>query len=158
MDNKIIQAIIDGRISAYVSKTPGYNPYIRADDYDWYFEKSYGIYIFKDSYRGFNPYSGIETVCMNDNGKPVWTCDYVGYVHKNAGVNVSDVYGFLKESRGKHLKECKNDLYSDFEYHKEQFSYKLVFEVHENSILEKADIFYNGKLISQHIASGILKL
>lgn len=51
--------------------------------YDLKFKLEIGDLIFTDSYRGFNPYSGVEYVYEKDN-IPVWSCDYVGYVDKDA--------------------------------------------------------------------------
>lgn len=159
MNEQILQAIIDGRMASYVSKSSDSNPYVkRSDVYDWHFEKSNGLYVFKDIYRGFNPYSGIEAVYLKESEDLVWTCDYVGFVLQNASVNAQEVYAFLKESRGKHLKECEGKLFSNFEHHRGQLRYQVVFEEHGNGILEKADIFYDDKLVAQHIGSGMVRL
>lgn len=156
MNNRIIQTIIKGRKLCYVRKTEKINPYVKSDnDYDWTFEQKNELYRFTDSYRGFNPYSGVEVVYSNNYNRIIWTCDYVGYVLSESLEKPSKTYAFLKTARGKHLEECEGVFFSNFEFKNDMFLYKLLFECNGNSVLEKADIFHEEKLIAQHVASGI---
>jgi hypothetical protein len=52
--------LITGRMECYIKKSPSYNPYTKSDLYDWTFKLETDDLIFTDSYRGFNPYSGVE--------------------------------------------------------------------------------------------------
>jgi hypothetical protein len=158
MNNKFIRIIIDGRISCYVSKSAEYDPYAKAnDDYDWYFQKAYDGYKFTDAYRGFNPYSGMECIYKEGSNTPIWICDYVGYVLQDTDISPAKVYEFLKEGRGAHLKNCVDNLFSDFKYLRDNFTYTVKFEVNNDNILERADIYYKDVLVAQHIASGIIR-
>ncbi|WP_041736799.1 DUF5680 domain-containing protein [Caldicellulosiruptor acetigenus] len=110
------KVIIEGRLSCYVKKTKDFNPYIKSDVYDWEFKKEINQYIFKDSYRGFNPYAGVEIIIEKESNKVVWICDYVGYVLDTCPIDANQVYDFLKEARGKHLVECKFNLFLNFTF------------------------------------------
>lgn len=153
----LLNVLIQGRLDCYVSKNDHYNPYISSDLYKWHFEKTIDGFRFSDSYRGFNPYGGVEYVRFEGDKLPLWSCDYVGYVIKDTGLKDGEVYHFLKEARGKHLKECNGDLFSDYEYGRDGLFYKLLFQEKNNELLEKADIYYRDHLIAQHIASGKFK-
>ncbi|WAM35609.1 DUF5680 domain-containing protein [Caldicellulosiruptor acetigenus] len=153
MLNLLQRTIIEGRLSCYVKKTKDFNPYEKSDVYDWEFKKEINRYIFKDSYRGFNPYAGVEVIIEKDSNKVVWICDYVGYVLDKCPIGANQVYDFLKEARAKHLVECNDDLFKDFTYEKELLKYKSIFELKATGVLEKTDIYYDKELIAQHIAS-----
>ena len=101
----LIEVLIKGRIECYVKKSSAYNPYSPGQIYDWDFKLSWGDYLFSDSYRGFNPYSGVEYIYYKERSEPIWSCDYVGYALAGAGVSEKEIYGFLKQGRGKHLLE-----------------------------------------------------
>lgn len=154
---KLLKVLIQGRLDSYVSKNEHYNPYLRSDLYKWHFEKTIAGFRFSDSYRGFNPYGGVEYVYFEAGQLPLWSCDYVGYVIKDIGLKEGEVYHFLKEARGKQLKECNDDFFSDYEYGRDDLVYKLLFQERNNEVLEKADIYYRDHLIAQHIASGQFK-
>ena len=96
---KLIKILIKGRYECYVLKDSSYNPYTKSVLYDWDFKLEIDDMIFTDSYRGFNPYSGVEYVYNKDNNIPVWSCDYVGYVNQDANVSSEEIYKFLKEAR-----------------------------------------------------------
>lgn len=151
---ELMKTLIQGRLDSYVSKTNDYNPYVRSDIYDWYFEKRLGELVFTDAYRGFNPYNGLEYLYRNGNSIPIWSCGYVGYVNHESKLNESEVYGFLKEGRRKHLEECGGKLFSDFDYRRDDLRYILIFQEKDNEILEKVDIYHFDRLIAQHIAAG----
>lgn len=158
IDKELQNIIIDGRMSCYVSKTADYNPYKKAqDDYRWYFEKDYNAYQFTDAYRGFNPYSGMECIYKLGSDKPIWICDYIGYVLNNIDIDDLKVYEFLKEARGAHLKKSSDNLFYNYKYLKGDLTYHVVFEVNNDNILERADILYKDELVAQHIASGIIR-
>ena len=143
---------------SYVNSTPDYNPYNKAkDDYDWHFENSNDKYKFTDSYRGFNPYSGIECVYANNSTKPFWISDYVGYVDLSCNIDSSKIYTFLKDARGNRLKNCNTDLFTNFDYVKDDLSYILKIQRIDNYVLEKVNILYNDNIVAQHIASGVIK-
>lgn len=100
---KLIETIIKGRYEGYVKKSSAYNPYTKSILYDWDFRLEIDDLIFTDSYRGFNPYSGVEYIYDKDNSIPIWSCDYVGYVNQANNVSSAEIYMFLKEARGNHL-------------------------------------------------------
>ena len=155
--DELYRILIDGRQSCYVSKCQTYNPYEKSDIYDWHFEKAIDCYRFTDSYRGFNPYGGVEYIYLLNGSIPIWKCDYVGYVLSNCPVGAHEIYKFLKEARGCHLQECRSNLFSDFTYNKGLYCYMLKFEENSNGVLEKVDIYYDGLFVAQHIASGQLQ-
>ena len=154
---KLIKVLIQCRLDCYVSKNEKYNPYIKSDLYDWHFEKIIGDLRFTDSYRGFNPYGGVEYVFVKGDSLPVWSCDYVGYVINQRTFNENEIYGFLKEARGKHLLECGGNLFSNYEYKLDNLFYKLLYQEKNNEVLEKVNIYYKDCLIAQHIASGKIR-
>lgn len=154
---QLIKVLIQGRFDCYVSKNKDYNPYVSSDLYEWHFEKMIDNYRFTDSYRGFNPYGGVEYVYIGEDSMPVWSCDYVGYVINNNLFTEGEIYSFLKEARGKHLKECNGDLFNYFEYSRDDLFYKVLFQGINNEVLEKVDIYYKNCLIAQHVASGKIR-
>ncbi|HBR01011.1 MAG TPA: hypothetical protein DD738_00165 [Ruminiclostridium sp.] len=102
--DELMRMLIKGRLECYVKKSSTYNPYTKSVLYDWGFKLQIGDLLFTDSYRGFNPYSGVEYIYENNNNIPIWTCDYVGYV--NSCVSGEEVYRLLKEARKNYLKNC----------------------------------------------------
>jgi len=114
---RIIKAIIEGRRECCVKKNSSYNPYAKSILYDWGFKLDKNGLIFTDSYRGFNPYSGVEYVYERDNNIPVWSCDYVGYVNQDSDVSPEEIYKFLKEARGNHLNTAVITYFQRFLLH-----------------------------------------
>lgn len=154
---KLINVLIKGRYECYVRKNSLYNPYTKSDVYDWDFKLEIDDLIFTDSYRGFNPYSGVEYVYEENNNIPVWSCDYVGYVNKDAKVSSEGIYKFLKEARGKHLNNCQGNLFENYTYDNEMFKYETIFQGDVNSILQIENFYYKSMLVAQQITAGRLK-
>jgi len=154
---KLIKAIIEGRRECYVKKSPTYNPYKKSILYDWEFKLEIDDLIFTDSYRGFNPYSGVEYVYEKGNSLPVWSCDYVGYVSQNSDVSSEGIYKFLKEARGNHLNTCGNNLFSNYTYVKGDFKYETYFQGDVHSLLQVENFYYKNSLVAQQITAGRLK-
>jgi hypothetical protein len=154
---KLIITLIKGRYECYVRKDSSYNPYTKSVLYDWDFKLEIDDMIFTDSYRGFNPYSGVEYVYKKDNNIPVWSCDYVGYVDQDANVSSEEIYKFLKEARGKHLKNCKDNLFSNYTYENDLFKYKTSFQGDVNSLLQIENFYYKNLLVTQQMTAGRLK-
>jgi hypothetical protein len=76
--DKLMQILIKGRYECYIKKSADYNPYKKSVLYDWEFKTEIYGFIFTNSYRGFNPYSGVEYVYPAGSDVPIWFCDYVG--------------------------------------------------------------------------------
>lgn len=154
---ELFDLLIIGRTECYIKKSSNYNPYVPGDIYGWNFELEHGNYLFTDSYRGFNPYSGVEYIFIKDQRKPIWSCDYVGYVLKNITVSEKEIYGFLKKGRGKHLLDCVGNLLEDFTYIDGNFGYQSRFSGDLNAILQTEEIYYRGKLVGTQVSAGYLK-
>ena len=146
-----------GRYECYVRKSSSYNPYTKSIIYDWDFKLEIDNLVFTDSYRGFNPYSGVEYVYEKDKNIPVWSCDYVGYVKQDADVSAEEIYKFLKESRRDHLKNCEGNLFSNHRYERGMFKYETYFQGDVDSILQIENFYYNNLLVAQQITAGRLK-
>ena len=154
---KLIKTIIKGRCECYVKKSSSYNPYTKSIVYDWDFRIEVDDLIFSDSYRGFNPYSGVEYIYMKGNDIPIWSCDYVGYVNQEASFPVEQIYNFLKESRGNHIKNCKENLFSNYRYENGMLKYITSFQGDINSLLQIENFYYENLLVAQQISAGRLK-
>lgn len=156
-EEKLIKAIIKGRYECYVRKNSSYNPYTRSEIYDWDFKLEIDDLIFTDSYRGFNPYSGVEYVYEKDSKIPVWSCDYIGYVNQNSPISSEYIYKFLKEARGNHLKHCQYNLFSDHTYEKGMLKYQTSFQGNLQSLLQIENFYYRNQLVAQQMTAGRLK-
>jgi hypothetical protein len=153
----LIHTLKIGRIESYVKKTPEYNPYEKSELYDWHFEFKISDLIYTDSYRGFNPYSGVEYIYEINNQIPVWSCDYVGYVNQNDDVSTAKVYDFLKESRRNHLTDPHNDYLFGYHYKNGLFRYETSFHGESDALLQIEKFYYKEQLIAQQISAGRLK-
>ncbi len=156
-EDKLIKVLIRGRYECYIKKSTEYNPYVKSELYDWDFKMETDDLIFTDSYRGVNPYSGVEYVYEKDRSDPVWSCDYVGYVNRDAEVSAGEIYKFLKEARGKHLLNCNENLFSDYTYENGMFKYETFFQGDVSSLLQTENFYYNNLLAAQQITAGRLK-
>lgn len=156
-EEKLIKALIKGRYECYVRKNSSYNPYTKSEVYDWDFKLKIDDLIFTDSYMGFNPYSGVEYVYEKDSNVPVWSCDYVGYVNHDVKVSSEEIYKFLKEARGNHLKNCQGNLFSNYTYENEMFKYETFFQGDVSSILQMENFYYKNMLVAQQMTAGRLK-
>lgn len=155
---ELMSVLITGRTECYVKKSSSYNPYVPGEKYDWDFELACGNYLFTDSYRGFNPYSGVEYIYIKDQSKPVWSCDYVGYALVNAGVSEKEIYGFLKRGRSKHLIDCAGNPLVDYSYKDGSFDYETRFSGDLKAILQIEELYYHGKLVGTQTSAGYLKV
>lgn len=156
-EKKLIKTLIKGRYECYVRKNASYNPYTKSEIYDWDFKLEIGNMIFTDSYRGFNPYSGVEYVYEKSNNIPVWACDYAGYVNQDSIVSSEEIYKFLKEARGNHMTNCGNNLFSNSAFENELFKYETSFQGDISALLQTENIHYNSLLVAQQITAGRLK-
>ncbi len=154
---KLIKVLIKGRNECYVKKSPVHNPYTKSVLYDWDFKLEIDNLIFTDSYRGFNPYSGVEYVYEKEKRIPVWSCDYVGYVNQDNNISSTKIYSFLKEARGSHLHTCNNDLFSNYSYEKGAFKYETLFQGGVSALLQVENFYYENQLVAQQITAGKLK-
>lgn len=152
----LMRILINGRYECYVRKNSSYNPYTKSELYDWDFKLQIDDCIFTDSYRGFNPYSGVEYVFEKDNNMPVWSCDYVGYVKQNEIISDEEIYKFLKEARGNHLKDCNNNLFTDYKYENGIFKYDTFFQGNISALFQIENFYYKDLLIAQQMTSGRL--
>ncbi len=155
--DKLMQILIKGRFECYISKSPDYNPYIKSSLYDWEFKTEINGFIFTDSYRGFNPYSGVEYVYSLGNNIPVWSCDYIGYVEPSTEISTDKVYEFLKEARGAHLINCNGDLFSDYHYKNGTLLYKTHFQGDVSALLQIENFYYGDNLVAQQMTAGRFK-
>lgn len=155
--SQLFDLLIIGRTESYIKKSSTYNPYVTDDIYDWHFELQHGEYSFTDSYRGFNPYSGVEYIYYKGQREPIWSCDYVGYVLANAAVSEKEVYGLLKKGRGKHLLDCVGNLLADYSYGDGDFDYQTCFSGDPNAILQTEIIYYRSMLVGTQLSAGYLR-
>lgn len=149
-----MKILAEGRYECYVRKNSSYNPYKKSEVYDWDFKLEIDDFIFTDSYRGINPYSGVEYIYEKDNNIPAWSCDYVGYVNQGANVSSEGIYKFLKEARGNHLKNCNGDLFSNYIYENGMLKYETTFQGDVNSLLQIENFYYNNLLVAQQMTAG----
>ena len=156
--DKLMQILIKGRYECYARKSADYNPYIKSDLYDWEFRLDIGEFLFTDSYRGFNPYSGVEYIYEAQAKMPLWFCDYIGYVNPNADVSADKIYAFLKEARGKHLMNCQGNLFSDYAYGNGVLRYKTCFQGNLTGLLQREEFFFKNKLVAQQFSAGRLEI
>ena len=154
---KLIEILIRGRNECYVKKSAEYNPYVKSSLYDWEFRMKIDEYVFTDSYRGFNPYSGVEYVYDKEGKDVVWFCDYVGYVNDNEEIPAEEIYRFLKESRKNHLMNSKEHFFDGYRYEKGLLVYITSFNGNLDALLQMENFYYKGTLIAQQISSGKLK-
>jgi len=154
---QLIDILIIGRTECYVKRSSTYNPYVPGGFCDWNFELEQGEYLFTDSYRGFNPYSGIEYIYIKGRPDPPWSCDYVGYVLTNSFVSEKEIYGFLKKGRGKHLLDCCGNFFADYAYRDGDFGYKSRFNGNLNAILQTEEIYYLGTMVGTQVSAGYLR-
>lgn len=154
---KLVKTLIKGRNECYVRKNSEYNPYTKSIVYDWDFRIEIEDLVFTDSYRGVNPYSGVEYVYKKDDNVPVWSCDYVGYVNKDANVSSEKIYKFLKEARGNHLKNCGDNLFSNFIYGNGMFKYETSFQGDVHALLQIENFYFKNLLVAQQMTAGRLK-
>lgn len=154
---RLIKTLIKGRHECYVKKSPLYNPYTKSIMYDWDFKIEIDDLIFTDSYRGFNPYSGVEYVYKKNNSIPIWYCDYVGYVNTDNNESTEKIYKFLKEARGNHLYNCGENLFSNYIYRNDTFRYETSFQGDLSSLLQVENFYYGNILIAQQITAGRVK-
>ena len=155
-EQELKEVLRTGRLECYVKTSPTFNPYKPGKIYDWKFELVVGKYLFKDSYRGTNPYSGIEYVLEEGNPLPLWSCDYVGYAKLKPMVTEKDVYGFLKKARGNHLENGKDNFLRHFDLFEGQFTYQSRFTGSLKGLLQIEEIYHEGDLVVQQISSGRL--
>jgi len=155
---KLMKTLIKGRYECYVRKNSTYNPYTKSLLYDWNFKLQMEDLIFTDSYRGFNPYSGVEYVYEKGIDIPIWSCDYVGYVKQGMNVPAQEVYEFLKEARGNHLKNCSDNLFSNYKHENSVFQYETFFQGDVTSLLQIENFYYKNQLIAQQMTSGRLRI
>lgn len=154
---KLIKALIKGRYECYIRKSTSYNPYKKSVVYDWDFKLEVDDLVFTDSYRGFNPYSGVEYVYEKDNNIPVWSCDYVGYVNQDINVSSEEIYKFLKEARENHLKNCEDNIFSNYTYENGLLKYETFFQGDINSLLQIENFYNKTFLVAQQMTAGRLK-
>lgn len=157
LEEKLIRALIKGRYECYVRKNSSYNPYSKSEVYDWDFKLEIDNLIFTDSYRGLNPYSGVEYVYEKDKNIPIWSCDYVGYVKQDAKVSPEEIYIFLKEARGNNLKNCQENLFESYIYENGMLKYETLFQGDVNSLLQIENFYYENLLVAQQMTAGRLK-
>ena len=155
-ERELKEVLIAGRLDCYVNTSPTFNPYQPGGIYDWEFEVLVGRYLFKDSYRGTNPYSGVEYVLNEGNPLPLWSCDYVGYAKLKPQVEEKDIYGLLKKGRGSHLKSGEDNFFKNFDFDESQFTYQSRFNGSISGLLQIEEIYHEGDLVFQQISSGHL--
>lgn len=154
---KLMKTLIKGKYESYIRQNSSYNPYTKSVMYDWEFKLQIDDLIYTDYFRGFNPYSGVEYIYEKNNDTPIWSCDYVGYVKQDTDVSAQEIYKFLKEARGNHLKDCNNNLFSDYKYENSMFQYETHFQGDVTALLQIENFYYNNLLIAQQMTSGRLK-
>ncbi len=154
MEDKLIKALIKGRLECYIKKSPSYNPYIKSILYDWEFKLEIDDLVFTDAYRGFNPYSGVEYVYDKNSDNPIWFCDYIGYAHQDKDISSQEIYQFLKEGRANHLDTCKDKLFSNFAYKKDVLKYETSFKRDLNSLLQIENIYYKESIVANQISAA----
>ena len=81
----------------------------------------------------------------------------MGYVNQDTNVSSEEIYKFLKEARGNHLKNCKDNLFSNYTYGNDLFNYKTLFQGDVNSLLQIENFYYKNLLVAQQMTAGRLK-
>lgn len=158
IDEKIIIEIIkQGRLNCYVKKSPEENPYNPGQIYNWEFEMPVGRYLYTDSYRGFNPYSGVEYIKDNDP-VPIWSCDYVGYAKATDAIPEEQIYNFLKRTRGSHLSSDIRNFFHNYSATEGDLDYLSAFSGDLKGLLQTEEIFYRGILVFRQVSAGRLTL
>ncbi|KLU63322.1 hypothetical protein CEB3_c03020 [Peptococcaceae bacterium CEB3] len=154
---KLFNIIISGRNECYVKKSPTYNPYSPGDIYDWHFKLEQEQYTFTDSYRGFNPYSGVEYIFSKMLRIPIWSCDYIGYALENTSIAEKEIYGFLKKARSAHLLGCDGNLLANYLYEHGGFRYQTTFSGNLNALLQVEEIHFCNYLVGRQVSAGYFK-
>lgn len=150
----LFQLIVRGRLGSYVKG----GQYKESKGlYRWHYEMDEGDYLFTDSYRGYNPYSGVEYIYLKEDKIPVWSCDYVGFVKKESPISEREVYDFLREARGCQLERSKGSLLLNYSYENGPLKYDTNFSGDMHSLLQFENIYYNDNFISQQISGGRCK-
>lgn len=148
---RLFRIIAEGRSASYVRGAP----YTEVNSlYRWHYEMMIDGCRFTDSYRGFNPYSGVEYVYAGDSQEPIWCADYVGYVRADSPVPDDEVYSFLKRGRGAHLQACEGALNTDFVYDEGPLRYETVFTGDMHNLLQLETFYHNGVFIAQQVTGG----
>lgn len=156
-EQELWHVLIVGRSQSYVRKSAAYNPYRASSPYDWHAEMNVGGWRFTDSYRGFNPYGGVEYVYPQGSMVPVWSCDYVGYVLENALASANDVYAFLREGRAEHLRHCEGQLNTHYTHQHEAWRYETTFRGDVTALLQIEEIRYQERIVARQVAAGRLR-
>lgn len=153
----IMKALIAGRNDGYLKKTADYNPYRKSELYDWEFNERIDGFLYTDSYRGVNPYSGVEYLFAWNQKLPVWSCDYIGYVNRDEDISVEEVYRFLKKARRFHLLNCNGNVFAESTFQEGSLYYRTHTTNDASPLLQFEDFFFKNQLIARQIASGIFK-
>lgn len=152
---ELFEIIVKGRSEAFIKggqykETNGI--------YKKHCELQIGEYKFTDSYRGYNPYSGVEYLYLKDESNPIWHCDYIGYVNVDSPVSDKNVYEFLVDARGSHLINCHGNLNMNYIYEKGLLRYETIFKGDMNNLLQFENFYHKDVLIAQQITGGRVML
>lgn len=147
----LFQIIVQGRLNSYV-KGDQYKETVGI--YNRHYEKEFGEYLFSDSYHGFNPYSGVEYIYIKGSRKPIWYCDYVGFVKKDSPIPDREVYTFLREARGNQLERSRGTLLLNYSYENGPLRYDTNFSGDMNNLLQFENFYYNDNFVAQQISGG----
>jgi hypothetical protein len=153
---ELMSALIKGRTESYIKKSADYDPYKKALLYDNEFRLRLDTLLYTDSYRGFNPYGGVEYVFENGRGIPQWSADYAGFVRPDIGLDAAEGYAFLKKARGSHLTQCGGNLFTDYDYEDGPLVYRVRFLGDPGAVTQTEEIFYSGFPAAQQLTCGRL--
>jgi hypothetical protein len=109
-----------------------------------------GKFLYKDTYFGFNPFIGEETVFHE--GICVWGMNYYGLASPSTGVSLKDVYAFLREALKK-VSEQK-PFRGPEKYERQPFRYVNDVEGNVTMFSGTEKILYKGKEIYKLLYHG----
>jgi hypothetical protein len=148
---KLFEIIVAGRLESYKQRE-SYKE-INAV-YKWYFETQQEEFLYTDSYRGFNPFSGVEYLYLRGSIEPLWYCDYIGFVKKDSPISPKEVFGFLREGRKNQLETSNGGLLLNYSYEGGPLKYDTSFSGDIFNLIHFENIFYNDNFIAQMISAG----
>lgn len=157
--SSVIKALIDAKMQNLLSYFDGEADFIYDEEYDRHFSFDIvGTFLYQDSSRGSNPYSGQEFLIDQKSGKKLWICDYTGYFAQKQSFEPAYVYPVLKSGRLAYLESCGTDLTTAARYEEDGYLYISVTEGPATSMLRHETIYSNDRLIFMQLSNCILKL
>lgn len=155
LNSKMFHILKMGRIAGYVSvNNRGTSPYKKGDIYPNFFKISADGLMYTDQYRGFNPYSGTEYIYEEGNDKPIWYCDYIGWLEENIEISGKEAYAILRELRSLYIERIVDFARLDFTYEHNEKGIQVSFEGDWDQFKWVEKYYFQGSLIVTHFSCG----